>query len=97
MNVPSEEQHSFFAQQLSALEKLLIISYSRLPLDELHKNLKVSLSENQDVKTCTMMGWDVTGYSLLSLRSQAKGLTDRCTIRSSRCKSLQRLAIISFS
>ena len=41
MNVAAEIQHDNFARQLSALEKLLIISHSRLSLEELHKNIKV--------------------------------------------------------
>lgn len=41
MNASTEVQYDNFARQLSALEKLLVISHAKLSVGELHQNLKV--------------------------------------------------------
>ena len=42
MKGSTDLQHDNFARQLSAFEKLLVISHSRLSVASLYKNLKVS-------------------------------------------------------
>jgi len=56
MNADSERQHDNFARQLSAFEKLLVITHSYHDAEQLYTRLKVSYISTKPSKSKNQIG-----------------------------------------